>query len=392
MHTLAVSLLFAAIVIRGLFWYSKGPYLGLLVAIWALYGLLLYAEPLLERWFAKDRRARLKWVQGTYLVLQTCLVGAMLVIPPLNDFGGTLFIPLSLQAVLFYRRRAGFLWIAAFTLLMAAILVRGGDKFPGGLAMALFYGGVCFLSGGYAHLIRTAEQARRDNQRAFNQLQAAHRQIQGYATQREELAAERERNRLARELHDSVTQTVFSMNLTVQSARMLLDKDIHRVDVQLDRLQELARSAMGEIQLLVTQLGPEPVAGEGLVAAIQRLIAERRAHNGLSIALEVTGMKDLSGPVTAGLYHIILEALNNVAKHAGTEEATVRLNLAAEPACVEIEDQGVGFDLQEAQSQPGHLGLAGMFERACELGWNLSVESRPGRGTRIRIVEGPAQT
>ncbi|HZD56730.1 MAG TPA: sensor histidine kinase [Anaerolineales bacterium] len=391
MHTLGVSLLFAAIVMRGLFWYSKGPYLGWLVAIWALYGLLFYAEPLLERRFAKDRTARLRWVQGAYLVLQSCLVAAMLVIPPLNDFGGTLFIPLSLQAVLFYQRRAGFLWTAAFTLLMAAILLRGGDKFPGGLVMALFYGGTCFLSGGYAHLIRIAEQARRDNQRTLDQLQVAHRQIQGYATQREELAAERERNRLARELHDSVTQTAFSMNLTTQSARMLLDKDLHRVGAQLDRLEELARSAMGEIQLLVTQLGPEPAAGEDLLTAVQRLIAARRAHNGLNIGLEVTSLKDLSASVTAGLSHIIQEALNNVAKHAGTGAATIRLNLVADPAWVEIEDQGVGFDLHEAQSQPGHLGLAGMFERAGELGWDLCVESRPGRGTRIRISERPGQ-
>jgi len=391
MHTLAVSLLFAAIVIRGALWYSRGPYLGLLIAILALYGLLFYTEPLLERWFAKDRPARLRWVQAAYLVLQICLVAAMLVIPPLNDFGGTLFIPLSLQAVLFYQRRAGFLWIAAFTLLMAAILVRSGDKYPAGLAMALFYGGVCFLSGGYAHLIRIAEQARQENRHMINQLQVAHRQIRSYATQREELAAERERNRLARELHDSVTQTFFSMNLTVQSARMLLDKDLHRVDAQLDRLQGLARSAIGEIQLLVTQLEPEPVTGEDLVDAVRRLIVERRAQDGLSIALEVSGMKDLSGLVTAGLYHIILEAFNNVARHAGTGEATVRLNLAADPACVEIEDQGIGFDLHEAQRRPGHLGLASMFERAADLGWDLCVDSRPGCGTRIRISEQPGQ-
>jgi signal transduction histidine kinase len=391
MHTLGVSLIFAAIVIRGLVWYSKGPYLGLLVVILAVYGLLFFTEPLLERWLGKDRAGTLKWIQATYLVLQTCLVGAMLVIPPLNDFGGTLFIPLSLQAVLFYGRRAGFLWTAAFTLVMAAILLRGGEKFPGGLVMALFYGGTCFFSGGYAHLIRKAEDARRENQRTFSQLQAAHRKIQGYATQREELAAETERNRLARELHDSVTQTVFSMNLTVESARILLDKDINRVDVQLDRLHKLARSAIGEIQLLVTQLQPEPVVREGLVAAVQRIIAERRACDGLSIALEVTGIEDLAGPVVVGLYHIILEALNNVAKHAGTAEATVRLNLTANPACVEIEDQGVGFDPHEAQNQQGHLGLAGMFERACELGWNLSVESRPGCGTRVRVLEGPAE-
>lgn len=257
--------------------------------------------------------------------------------------------------------------------------------------MALLYGGACLFSGGYAHLIHRAEDARRENQRRFDQLQAAHREIQGYATQREELAAERERSRLARELHDSVTQTVFSMNLTAQSARILLDKDINQVDAQLDRLQKLAKSAMNEIQLLVTQLQPESAVGEGLVAALQRIIAERRALDGLNIALEVISIRDLAGPVTAGLYHIILEALNNVAKHAGTGEATVRLNLVANPACVEIEDKGVGFDLHDAQSRPGHLGLVGMFERACELGWSLSVESHPGRGTRIQILEGNAE-
>jgi signal transduction histidine kinase len=391
MHTLGVSLIFAAIAIRGLLWYSRGPYLGLLVVVLAAYGLLFFTEPLIERRLGNDRPERLKWIRVAYLVVQTCLISLMLVIPPLNDFGGTLFIPLGLQAVLFFGWRAGLLWNAAFTLVMAAILLRGGVKFPGGLAMALFYGGTCLFAGGYAHLIRRAQDARRENQRTFFQLQAAHREIQGYATQREELAAERERSRLARELHDSVTQTVFSMNLTVQTARILLDKDISRVDAQLERLQQLARSAMDEIRLLVTQLLPEPAVNEGLVAALQRIIAERRALDGLSVALEVISTRELTVPVIDGLYHIVLEALNNVAKHAGTCAATVRLNLAANPACVEIEDRGIGFDLREAQSQQGHLGLAGMFERAAELGWKLSVESRPGCGTRIRVLERSAQ-
>jgi signal transduction histidine kinase len=391
MYTLGVSLIFAAIVIRGLFWYSKGPYLGLLVAIWAVYGLLFYTEPLLERQLGKGRAEHLKWIQAAYLVLQTCLVGAMLIIPPLNDFGGTLFIPLGLQSVLFFKRRAGFLWSAAFTLVMAIILLRGGEKFPGGLMMALLYGGICFLAGSYAHMIRKTEYSRQENLRTFNQLQAANREIRGYATQREDLAAERECSRLARELHDSVTQTAFSMNLTVQSAHILFDKDISQVDAQLDHLQKLARSAMGEIQLLVAQLQPEPMVGEQLVEAIQRIIVEQWKRNGLRIALEVNGLKDLPGPVSAGLYHIILEALANIAKHARTHQATVRLNLSANPACVEIEDQGVGFDLHQAQSQPGHLGLTSMFERAYELGWNMTIKSRPGCGTRIRILESPTE-
>jgi signal transduction histidine kinase len=83
---------------------------------------------------------------------------------------------------------------------------------------------MCFLFGGYAHQVQKAEAARAQNQYAFNELQATHRQLQGYADQVAGLAVEHERNRIARDLHDSVTQTVFSMNLAAQSARLLLDK------------------------------------------------------------------------------------------------------------------------------------------------------------------------
>ena len=82
------------------------------------------------------------------------------------------------------------------------------------------------------------------------------------------MAAEHERNQLARELHDSVTQTVFSMNLTVQSAHMLLARDTDWVAGQLERLEELVASALHEIHELVSQLRPQCVAEEGLPAAL----------------------------------------------------------------------------------------------------------------------------
>ena len=93
--------------------------------------------------------------------------------------------------------------------------------------------------------------------------------------------------------------------------------------------------------------------------------------------------------MAAGLYHIAQEALTNVARHAGTQQATVRLDLAGETSFLEIEDGGQGFDPQVAPGQRGHLGLAGMAERAREIGWSLSVESRPGHGTRVRVEENP---
>ena len=87
------------------------------------------------------------------------------------------------------------------------------------------------------------------------------------------------------------------------------------------------------------------------------------------------------------MYSIVHEALINVAKHSGAAEAFVRLDLSGDSSCLEIEDYGVGFDPQLVWNQPGHIGLAGMSERAREIGWSLTIDSQPGRGTRIRLAE-----
>jgi signal transduction histidine kinase len=182
------------------------------------------------------------------------------------------------------------------------------------------------------------------------------------------------------------------MNLTVQSARLLLGRDEDRVAGQLERLEELAAGAMREIQTLVSQLRPRSaphLAAEGLSAALRRLADERRARDGLEVTLEVWGGRDLPEPVAAGLLGIAQEALANVAKHAATLQATLRLSLSEGAAYLEVEDGGCGFDPRAAWNQRGHLGLAGMAERARELGWKLSVESRPGCGTRVRVEEHP---
>ena len=105
------------------------------------------------------------------------------------------------------------------------------------------------------------------------------------------------------------------------------------------------------------------------------------------MTLEVYGQRTLPEPVAASLYAIAQEALTNVVKHAGTRQVTVRANLMDGASFLEIEDEGAGFDPGAAEGRRGHLGLAGMAERAREVGWRLSVHSHPGRGTRIRATE-----
>jgi signal transduction histidine kinase len=267
-----------------------------------------------------------------------------------------------------------------------------------GLAMGILYSGVCFLFGGYAQQVQKAKAARDQNELMFQQLQTAHRQLQGYADQVASLAVEQERNRLARELHDSVTQTVFSMNLAAQSAHLLLDKEppfdrlrtVPRVAGQLIHIEELAASAQHEIQSLVSQLGPRSIAEAGLPTALHQLAVEHKMRDGLQVSLEIRGEGPLPETVATGLYSIAHEALVNVSKHSGTCEAILRLNLSENHPCLEIEDHGRGFDPETALDQRGHLGLAGMLERAREIGWKLSVLSKQGQGTRILVTENPS--
>jgi signal transduction histidine kinase len=236
------------------------------------------------------------------------------------------------------------------------------------------------------------EAARAQNQNAFNDLQIAHRQLQGYADQVASLAVEQERNRLARDLHDSVTQTVFSMNLAAQSARLLLDRETGRASGQLLRLEELSANALKEIQSLVSQLKPRSLADEGLPSALRRLADERKSRDGLQVSLELIGEETLSEAETLGLYAIVNEALTNIVKHSGVRAAMVRLRLNKDNSSLEIEDRGIGFDPNSLSNQRGHLGLAGMSERAREIGWRLSVESEKDSGTRIRVSQNPPRS
>jgi signal transduction histidine kinase len=394
MRKVGIYLIYAAVALRGLVRLANEPSFGLAAVLLALYGVLLllaetrFVQPEPLR-FSQPEHGKL-WLPLAYLLLESGLVVGLLLVPPILDFFGLLFIPLSLQAVFFFGRRPGYLYIVFIFVAMAGPMLMDEKGWVFGLTMTVLNTGYCLVFGGYARQVQRAETMRQHNQRLLGELQVAHRRVQDYAVQVEELAAEQERSRLARELHDSVTQTVFSMNLTVQSARLLLARDPGQAAGQLLRLEELAASAMGEIQALVSQLRPLSLAEEGLATALRRLAAERQARDGLQVTLDVDGERALPEAVAAGLYRIASEALANVVKHSGTLEATVRANLADGTSFLEVEDGGLGFDPQVALSQRGHLGLAGMAERAREIGWGLFIDSRPGRGTRIRVEENPA--
>jgi signal transduction histidine kinase len=237
--------------------------------------------------------------------------------------------------------------------------------------------------GSYALATRRNQAAGAKNQELAEKLEAANRQLGSYSAQLSRMAIAKERNRLARELHDSVTQTVFSMTLATQSAVLLLNRDRGGLEEQLNRLSLLAQSALSEMHTLISELQPGKTAEVGLPAALHQHLASRRLEEDLSVTLEVTGDCPLDFKEEQALFRIVQEALNNIAKHAHTSQAFIRLHLD-EPFWVEIQDKGRGFDLKQAQMSGGS-GLGIMWERAREIGWEVEVSARPGEGTRVRV-------
>jgi signal transduction histidine kinase len=200
-----------------------------------------------------------------------------------------------------------------------------------------------------------------------------------------ELSTIEERKRLARELHDSVTQTLFSIGLTAEAAASLVERDPVRAREQLDRLQELARAAMLEMRSLIFELRPAELETEGLAAALRKHVDVLRRLHEQEIELGVDGERRLPPQVEKGLLRIAQEALGNALRHSGADHVALSLAARDPRVSLRVSDDGRGFDPAEAALRSRRLGLTSMRERAEALGGTLEIESEPGRGTTVRV-------
>jgi len=378
MRYFATYLIYIAVIARAFGWNQEtAPIPTTIWILLAVFGIILFSQQALTR--------RFSLYPYLYILVQSILVITMLYSAPTLDFLPLLFLPLSFQAVQFFHDRIGFIWNGVLISAMVGMFLFGLE-WQAGLTMVLTGAGAILLMGSFAHLINNTEQRQQENQRLFKGLQVAYHQLKDSSAQAEELAAATERHHLVRELHDSLTQTLFSMNLAVQSAQLAIAESPYQAEEYLALLQSLARNAASEVQALTGQASLHPIEHKGLTVAIQQLAEERLAQDGLLVTLEITGQRSLPKQVETNLYRIVQEALNNITRHAGVRQALVRIHLDSPLACLEIIDEGQGFDTGSHEPLKG-FGLVGMAERAREIGWGLEIKSQPGQGTHIRIEE-----
>ncbi len=211
--------------------------------------------------------------------------------------------------------------------------------------------------------------------------------------QAEQVAVFQERSRLARELHDSVSQSLYSLTLFAEASRRHLGRgELPLAEDRLDRLAQTAQETFREMRLLVHELRPLELEREGFLGALKHRVeaVERRA--GVEVDFNVDPNLELPVALEEVLYQIAREALNNTFHHAAAQKVAVSVQAIADRVRLQITDDGIGFDPTEASRQG--LGLLGIRERAGQAGGKYQIDSKPGRGTTIWVevpLEEPLQ-
>lgn len=196
-------------------------------------------------------------------------------------------------------------------------------------------------------------------------------------------AQEVERQRIARELHDEAAQTLTTVLLYLK----LLEKSCDPEESQrLQNLRKLITHALNDIRQIAVELHPRFLDEWGLEAAVTQRVDELNADGSKSVTLQVVGntAERLPRDLELTFYRVAQEALNNVAHHSQARCAQVALKREANCLTLEVQDDGIGFDPDNMRTErAAGLGLAIMRERLDLVRGELTIESRPGSGTRI---------
>jgi PAS domain S-box-containing protein len=219
-------------------------------------------------------------------------------------------------------------------------------------------------------------------------LRSSQEELQTYSRRLVE-AIENERRNLARELHDQAGQSLSALKISLGQLRRELEggQPMEQQTARLDEMGRLIEGVMDDLHRLALNLRPVSLDRYGLLVALQQYLDFYRRQCGLDVQMLAVGLEELRLPaeVETALYRVIQEALTNVVRHAGARRVGVVIERRDDKAIAMVEDDGQGFDVNQALGS-GRLGLLGMRERMEMLGGSLTIESTPGCGTTVYAV------
>lgn len=201
-----------------------------------------------------------------------------------------------------------------------------------------------------------------------------------------ELSIVEERYRIARELHDSVTQKLFSLRLTADAAAALVHQDPARAADHLATVRQLAAEATNELRTIVVGLRPPDLAGDGLHVALRKQAELLDRVQGAQVRFRGCPVPRLPGGREEAVYRIAQEAVHNALRHGEPRLVDIELSSEDGKLVLIVSDDGHGFDPAAASARlRRRLGIASMADRAAAAGGRLTLDSRPGTGTVVRL-------
>ena len=226
------------------------------------------------------------------------------------------------------------------------------------------------------------------------ELQDGHRELQlkdefrGKLLRKVITAQEEERKRLARELHDETCQKLAALGIRLDTA--LGAGSPEDCAERLGDARALATQTLDDVHRVIFDLRPSVLDDLGLLAAIRWYAQRQLEPRGIAVRLDFADLNlRLPAEIETALFRSVQEAVNNIARHSGAENALIEIDLGGNGLQIDIEDDGVGFDVDEVTStvESGRgLGLTGLRERMELIGGAAVIDSSPGDGTRVRFA------
>lgn len=200
-------------------------------------------------------------------------------------------------------------------------------------------------------------------------------------------AQETEKQRLARLMHDGPAQLLTNVILQAEICQRLLDTDPSRARQELDNLKAEVNKTFQRTRMLIADLRPMMLDDLGLIPTLRRYVRMWSEEHGIGADFNSASREHrLPAHAEVTVFRVVQEVLENAARHANASHVQVTLHLDGGTARTIIEDDGVGFDVQEALAKADErrtIGLALIRDRARMLGGTLDIDSVPGRGTRV---------
>ena len=200
---------------------------------------------------------------------------------------------------------------------------------------------------------------------------------------------EMERRRISRELHDEAGQSLLCIRLQMELIEQSLPESERESRAKLSEARDLTERTILEMRRLISALSPAVLEQLGLGAALRQLVNRfQRLHLSCRVKLHISKMGRLPQQTEVIAYRLVQECFNNIGKHANATAVNIFLSSADGKLKLAVEDNGIGFNVEEASKKLESFGISGMRERVALLGGQFQVESsteNPKRGTKISI-------